>query len=357
MKSFDIILEAVTKRFGKETAVNQLSVKIPRGEYLCMLGPSGCGKTTTLRMIAGLLQPDEGNIYLDTQRVNDVPPNERNTATVFQSFALFQHLNVWQNTEFGLKMRHISKSERNVKVSAMLAQMGLAKMASKMPEELSMGERQRVALAKSLIIEPRVLLLDEPLSSIDVSLKNKILIDLREIHDLLGLTFIHVTHDPEEAMANADRIMLMRKGTIQQLDSPWEIFNRPKNKFVAGFFQNSNIIEGVAERSEGESVLVVNDLGRFKVSGCGQIPPLGKKVCIAIRHDKVRLASGKESRNRIDGKLIGKEIVGAVITYIVSINDHRTFKFQSHMSLNTPAFDLNEKISLTLDSLDAILLT
>jgi ABC-type Fe3+/spermidine/putrescine transport system ATPase subunit len=356
VEEFDVVLESLTKRFTREIAVNRLSVKIAKGEYLCMLGPSGCGKTTTLRMIAGLLKPDEGNIYLGTQRVNDVPPNKRSTATVFQSFALFPHLTVWKNVEFGLRMRRVPVAERRTKVTAMLEQMRLSKMATKMPEELSMGERQRVALAKSLVIEPRVLLLDEPLSNIDVTLKNKILIDLREIHDRLGLTFIHVTHDPEEAMANADRILLMNKGAIEQLDAPIRIFNRPKSKFVAEFFQISNLVEGVVEGYEGDRVIVENNLGKFAVLARGEKPPRGKAVSIVIRHDKAKLSTKEETQNRLGGNVIGEEIVGAVITYVVTLDDQSVFKFQTHMSLDMPDFQPNERITLTWNPEEATLL-
>jgi len=355
-ENFDIVLDSVTKRFGKETAVNHLSVKIPRGEYLCMLGPSGCGKTTTLRMIAGFLKPDDGDVYLNNERVNDAPPHQRCTAMVFQSFALFPHLNVHRNVEFGLKMRQMPKSDRRIKVEAMLKQMGLTGLAIKMPEELSMGERQRVALAKSLVIEPRVLLLDEPLSSIDVTLKNKILMDLREIHDRLKLTFIHVTHDPEEAMTNGDKILLMNRGNVEQSGSPAEIFDRPKNRFVAEFFQNSNIVEGVVERHEGEKIIAVNDLGRFEVLAHGERPPVNDQIGIVVRHDKVRLGSGSETKNSVEGIVIGEEIVGAVITYVVRLKGERVFKFQTHMSLDTRQIEPNEKVSLIWNSEDAALL-
>jgi len=353
---FDVILESVTKRFGKETAVDQLCLKVLKGEYLCILGPSGCGKTTTLRMIAGLLQPEDGDIYLEGQRVNDIPPYHRVTATVFQSFALFPHLTVTKNIEFGLKMRRIVLSERKTKVSRMLNQMGLTQMATRMPEELSMGERQRVALAKSLIIEPQVLLLDEPLSSIDVTMKNKILTDIREIHDRLGLTFIHVTHDPEEAMANADRIMLMNTGKVEQLGSPKEIFDKPRSRFVAEFFQNSNIIDGEVEGYEAERVIVVNDSGRFRVPARGETPAVGNDVAVVIRYDKVGLGTGMETENRVDGDVIGEEIVGAVITYSVRLNGDKVFKFQTHMSLEIPEFRHNANVSLVWDPDDATIL-
>jgi ABC-type Fe3+/spermidine/putrescine transport system ATPase subunit len=356
LDSFDVELISVTKRFGKETAVDGLSVKIPKGEYLCMLGPSGCGKTTTLRMVAGFLRPDEGDIYLVSKRVNDLPPHLRCTAMVFQSFALFPHLSVYGNVEFGLKMRDLSSADRKQRVKAMLEQMDISNMAKKKPEELSMGERQRVALAKSLVIEPQVLLLDEPLSSIDVTLKKKILMEFREIHDRLRLTFIHVTHDPEEAMANADRILLMNKGKIEQLDTPMKIFDAPKNRFVAEFFQNSNILLGKVERCDGKVVSVITDFGCFKVLADEKMPAPNDQVSIVIRHDKATLSTGKEAVNKIKGTVVGESIVGAVITYNMQLNGDRMFKFQTHLSLDTGRIEPNANVSLTWNPEDASLL-
>jgi ABC-type Fe3+/spermidine/putrescine transport system ATPase subunit len=275
---------------------------------------------------------------------------------VFQSFALFPHLTVYGNVEFGLKMKHVGSSERQRRVEAMLDQMGISAMAKKKPEELSMGERQRVALAKSLVIEPQILLLDEPLSSIDVTLKKKILMDFREIHDRLGLTFIHVTHDPEEAMANADRILLMNKGKIEQLDTPMSIFDTPRNRFVAEFFQNSNILAGTVDRREGKMVNVVNEFGRFKVFAPNDVPAPSDRVNIVIRHDKPRLAAGTETENRIEGTVVGESIVGATITYNVQLNGEKIFKFQTHMSLEMRRIGPNEKVSLTWSPEDASLL-
>jgi ABC-type Fe3+/spermidine/putrescine transport system ATPase subunit len=357
VETFDVVLESVTKRYGRETAVDRISVEIPKGEYLCMLGPSGCGKTTTLRMIAGFIKPDEGDIYLVGQRVNDLPPNSRCTAMVFQSFALFPHLSVYGNVEFGLRMKGLSASERRRRTEAMLGQMDILAMAEKRPEELSMGERQRVALAKSLVIEPQVLLLDEPLSSVDVTLKRKLLMDFREIHDRLGLTFIHVTHDPEEAMANADRILLMSRGTIEQFDTPMNIFNYPKNRFVAEFFQNSNILDGRVEGREEKMITVVSDFGRFRVLAGESIPGINDQVHLVIRHDKVRVAGDKQTENNLEGMVVGESIVGATITYNVRINGDTIFKFQTHMSLDTPRLEPNERVVLAWNPEDARLLS
>jgi ABC-type Fe3+/spermidine/putrescine transport system ATPase subunit len=190
-----------------------------------------------------------------------------------------------------------------------------------------------------------------------VTLKKKILMDFREIHDRLGLTFIHVTHDPEEAMANADRILLMNKGKIEQLDTPMRLFDAPRNRFVAEFFQNSNILAGRVEEREGEMVTVVNEFGRFKAFAQGDVLHVNDQVNIVIRHDKPRLATGTERENRIEGRVVGQEIVGATITYNVQINGDKTFKFQTHMSLDMPRIGPNERVSLTWNPEDASLLS
>ena len=321
-----------------------------------MLGPSGCGKTTTLRMIAGFLNPDEGDIYLSGERANDILVHHRSTSIVFQSLALFPHLSVEKNVAFGLKMRGVPKTERRTRVGAMLEMMGLTQLARRMPEELSTGERQRTALAKSLIIQPRVLLLDEPLSSIDTTLKSKILTDLKQLHRQLKMTFIHVTHDPEEAMANADRILLMNAGRIEQLDTPANIFDCPRNRFVAEFFQNSNILDGRVTGYEDSAVIVEGPAGSFKVPFSGSKPALSRSVSVVVRHDKARLDSPDTSFNRVTGVVVGEEVVGAVITYVLQVDENLLFKFQTHMSLGTPKLQPNQKVSVGWDVTEAALL-
>lgn len=356
METHDVVLDSITKRFGQETAVDRLSIEIPRGEYLCMLGPSGCGKTTTLRMISGFIKPDEGRIYLGGILANDIPVNKRSTSIVFQSLALFPHLNVMKNIEFGLKMRGIPKALRRSKVNAMIEKMELTGLAQRLPEELSQGEKQRTALAKSLIVEPRVLLLDEPLSNIDTTLKSKILLDLKRLHDKLELTFIHVTHDPEEAMANADRILLMNEGRIEQLDTPTNIFDCPSNRFVAEFFQNSNIISGEVKSAQDGLVVVKNEMGIFKTLSRGAEPFIGESVSIVVRHDKAQIGEAEEAVNSLSGIVVGVDIVGAVITYTLQVTADDVFKFQTHMSVETQQMEPNSSVTVTWDIENSTLL-
>ena len=356
VETHDVVLDSITKRFGQETAVDRLSIKIPRGEYLCMLGPSGCGKTTTLRMISGFIKPDEGNIYLGGILANDIPVNKRSTSIVFQSLALFPHLNVMKSIEFGLRMRGVPREVRRSKVNAMIEQMELTGVTQRLPEELSQGEKQRTALGKSLIVEPRVLLLDEPLSNIDTTLKSKILLDLKRLHDNLELTFIHVTHDPEEAMANADRILLMNKGRIEQLDTPTNIFDCPRNRFVAEFFQNSNIIKGEVKGIKNGVVAVQNEIGIFKTPVRGSEPSVGQSVSVVIRHDKAQIGQGDETVNSLSGVVVGVDVVGAVITYTLQLSGEDIFKFQTHMSVETQQMEPNSAVSVTWDIEDSTLL-
>lgn len=356
METHDVVLDSVTKRFGQETAVDRLSIEIPRGEYLCMLGPSGCGKTTTLRMISGFIKPDEGSIYLGGMLANDIPVNKRSTSIVFQSLALFPHLSVMKNIEFGLRMQGVPIALRRSKVNAMIEQMELTGVAQRLPEELSQGEKQRTALAKSLIVEPRVLLLDEPLSNVDTTLKSKILLDLKRLHNNLKLTFIHVTHDPEEAMANADRILLMNKGRIEQLDTPTNIFDCPRNRFVAEFFQNSNIISGEVKSVQDGVVVVQNEIGIFKTLGRGSELSIGQPVSIVVRHDKAQIGQGEETVNSLTGVVVGVDIVGAVITYTLQLSGEDIFKFQTHMSVETQQMEPNSTVSVTWDIENSTLL-
>jgi ABC-type Fe3+/spermidine/putrescine transport system ATPase subunit len=307
-------------------------------------------------MIAGFIKPDEGNIHLGGIIANDIPVNKRGTSIVFQSLALFPHLNIMKNIEFGLRMRGVPRKVRRTKVNAMIEQMKLSDVAQRLPEELSQGQQQRTALAKSIIVEPRVLLLDEPLSNIDTTLKSKILLDLKRLHNNLELTFIHVTHDPEEAMANADRILLMNKGKIEQLDTPTNIFNCPRNRFVAEFFQNSNIINGEVKSTQDGIVVVQNEIGIFKTLGRGSEPSVGQSVSIVIRHDKAQIDQGDEAINSLAGVVIGVNIIGAVNTYTLQLSGEDTFKFQTHMSVETQQMEPNSTVSVSWDIEDSTLL-
>jgi ABC-type Fe3+/spermidine/putrescine transport system ATPase subunit len=241
-------LRGVGKRFGSHAAVAGLSLGVHRGEFFSLLGPSGCGKTTTLRMIAGFETPDEGEIWLNGSRIDALPPYRRSVNTVFQNYALFPHLTVRGNIEFGLKRKRINEIE--AKVRAVLEQVRLGDKASRMPAQLSGGERQRVALARALALEPDVLLLDEPLSALDPQLRKQVRAELKDLQRRVGVTFLFITHDQEEALSMSDRIAVMNRGSVEQVGTPEEVYRRPGTRFVASFLGAMNWIGGVGLRPE-----------------------------------------------------------------------------------------------------------
>ena len=240
----DIRLEGVTKRFGDAVAVDDLTLSIERGAFYALLGPSGCGKTTTLRMIGGFEDPSEGVVYLGGQAVTDLPPYKRDVNTVFQSYALFPHLNVERNVAFGLERKKVAKAEVTRRVAETLEMVQLGPLAKRRPGQLSGGQAQRVALARALVNRPRALLLDEPLGALDLRLRKQLQIELKRIQQEVGITFVHVTHDQEEAMSMADTIAVMNKGRIEQAGSAEELYERPHTAFVANFLGVSNLVDG-----------------------------------------------------------------------------------------------------------------
>ncbi len=238
----DLEFAVLTKKYDETLAVNNISLKIPAGTYCCLLGPSGCGKTSTLRMIAGHEEISEGDILLGNNIINELSPAKRGTAMMFQNYALFPHLSCLENVGFALKMRGLQKDLRNIEAEKMLQLVQMAEFSDRLPAQLSGGQQQRVALARALITNPSILLLDEPLSALDPFLRIKMRSELKVLQKKLGITFIHVTHSQDEAMALADMIVVMNNGIIEQVGSPYEIFNNPKNKFIASFVGGHNVI-------------------------------------------------------------------------------------------------------------------
>src|SRR5918994_262412 len=245
-------LDRVTKRFGVFTAVRDMELDIPRGLFFTMLGPSGCGKTTTLRMVAGFEEPSEGRVLLDGDDVTALPAFRRPTNTVFQSYALFPHRSVEQNVAFGLQRQKVEKGEVKRRVAEELERVGLAGEAKRRPAQLSGGQQQRVALARALVNRPAVLLLDEPLGALDLKLRKQLQVELKRIQREVGITFIYVTHDQEEALTLADRIAVLSEGRILQLGTPGEIYERPRSRFVADFIGQTNFLDGTLLRTDGE---------------------------------------------------------------------------------------------------------
>jgi putative spermidine/putrescine transport system ATP-binding protein/spermidine/putrescine transport system ATP-binding protein len=289
----DVRLVRVTKRYGRAVAVRDLTLDIPRGMFFSLLGPSGCGKTTTLRLVAGFEQPEEGDVFIRNELVTTVPPFRRDFAMVFQNFALFPHLNVLENVAFGLKMLRIPLAERTEQVRKALLLVKLDGFAERYPKQLSGGQQQRVALARAVVMKPAVLLLDEPLGALDKNLRESMQVELRSLQKQLGITTVFVTHDQEEALTMSDRVAVMRDGVIEQLGTPRDVYERPATEFVATFLGASNLIDAVAIGSEDEHSVVETAAGRFAISAVGLQP--GQRLRLAVRPERVRVRAAGSS--------------------------------------------------------------
>ncbi|MCA9949487.1 MAG: ABC transporter ATP-binding protein [Anaerolineales bacterium] len=284
----DVELRNVTKQFGDVTAVDNIDLKIAHGEFFSLLGPSGCGKTTTLRMIAGFEQPTIGEIYIQDQQVAGIPAYKRPVNTVFQNYALFPHMTVWQNVAFGLEMKKVSKDELARRVDEALGLVQLGSMEQRKPKQLSGGQQQRVALARALVNHPQVLLLDEPLGALDLKLRKAMQLELKQIQSEVGITFIYVTHDQEEALTMSDRIAVMDQGEVQQIGSPRDIYEHPRNRFVADFIGETNFV-AASVAALGEYVTL--DIDGVPVLGVADGRPLtnGQAVTLTVRPEKINL--------------------------------------------------------------------
>jgi spermidine/putrescine transport system ATP-binding protein len=303
----DIRLENVVKTFDDVVAVDGISVDIPRGSFFALLGPSGCGKTTTLRMIGGFEEPTSGRILLDDQDVVGLPPYKRDVNTVFQSYALFPHMTIFENVAFGLERRGVPKAEIRIRVLEILELVDLAGREGRKPKQLSGGQQQRVALARALVNHPRVLLLDEPLGALDLKLRKQMQLELKRIQHEIGITFVHVTHDQEEAMTMADTIAVMNQGVIEQLGTPTELYEHPRTAFVAGFLGKSNLIDGVVENG-----------GVRLADGSFVAAPVGGatgRVAIGVRPEKVSL--GDAGENRLPGTVRETAYTGVATEIVV----------------------------------------
>ena len=319
MAEISLELKEIKKSFTEgEAVLDNISLEISKGEFITLLGSSGCGKTTTLRIIAGLEQPDAGSVWLDGREVTGLEPNQRDVNTVFQNYALFPHMNVAENIGYGLKLKKVPKSEIRKKVSQMLELVQLEGYEKRKPSELSGGQKQRVAIARALVNNPKVLLLDEPLGALDLQLRRAMQIELKHLQKKLGITFIYITHDQEEAINMSDRIAVMKDGRIEQIGTPDEIYNHPKTSYVATFVGNANILHGAAERIQGENAIVKigNDRVIVKLetsqqntkdTGVKQYLSAGEKVTLAVRSENILLQetavigdTGTDYRDAVD---------------------------------------------------------
>ena len=325
-QSSDLVvqLSRASKRFGTVTAVDAVSLDIRRGEFFSLLGPSGCGKTTTLRLVAGLEEPDDGDVRLLGEVVNRRRPYERPVAMVFQNYALFPHLDVWRNVAFGLEQRRVPADRIRERVRRAL---GLIRLdpdtyARRMPSQLSGGQRQRVALARALVIEPAILLLDEPLGAIDLKLRKEMQLELKALNRQLGITFVYVTHDQEEALTMSDRIAVMNQGRVAQVGTPAEIYENPRTAFVADFIGECNFFDGTVAERDGAVATVARDDGlRFRIPAVNGVAP-GRAVRIAVRpewHDVWRPDEVPPAENALPGVVRDVVYLGETVHVLVRL--------------------------------------
>lgn len=297
-RSVAVELRSLHKRYGSVVAVRSLDLRVEPGQLLCLLGPSGCGKTTTLRAIAGLLQPDAGDILVDDRVVNQVPAHRRGFGLVAQNYALFPHMTVMENVTFGLRMRGVAREETARRAREALAMVQLARMEDRYPRQLSGGQQQRVALARCLVVEPDLLLLDEPLGALDKKLREAMQVELKSLQRQVGITTIFVTHDQEEALTLSDQIAVMHEGELQHVGTPQEIYETPRNRFVADFIGICNFLDCTVAGREQSAVLLRMDDGAVMVASGASMPAQGTRVTLAVRPEKLIVASSEDRRTR-----------------------------------------------------------
>jgi spermidine/putrescine transport system ATP-binding protein len=335
----DVRLAGVSKRFDDVVAVDGVSLEVPRGSFFALLGPSGCGKTTTLRLIGGFEEPTEGTIYLGERDVTGLPPYKRDANTVFQSYALFPHLSVFENVAFGLRRRGVQGNDLRGRVTRMLELVQLAGMERRKPRQLSGGQQQRVALARALVNNPRVLLLDEPLGALDLKLRKEMQLFLKALQHDIGVTFVHVTHDQEEAMTMADAIAVMNEGRVEQLGTPNELYEHPRTRFVAGFLGVSNLLPGT---TTGDGVVRLADGEVLRAPAAhGRRGP----VAIGIRPEKIRLGRGEE--NALAGTVAERSYIGVSTQYIVQTTAGAIAVYVQNAEPGTGAAQPGDEVTLS----------
>ncbi|HMD68039.1 MAG TPA: ABC transporter ATP-binding protein [Chitinivibrionales bacterium] len=329
MKGSQVTLRNVSKHFGEFCAVRDVSLEIAKGEFFSLLGPSGCGKTTILRIVAGFEDPTQGDVLLDGASVLSLPSNKRHVNTVFQSYALFPHLSVFENVAFPLRLKKTAASEISDRVGHYLRLVKLDSHMSKMPAQLSGGQKQRVAIARALINEPSVLLLDEPLSALDAKLRQHMLIELDAIHDEVGITFIYVTHDQQEAISVSDRVAVMNEGSVLQVGAPGQVYETPANHFIATFIGETNLLEGKVLSVKNGIAMISSDAGALRAAARQGVSE-GDTVHCAVRPEKVRISKMKpasgEHENCVEGTVDEMIYTGFLTKFFVKTTSGTVFK-------------------------------
>lgn len=347
MTSHLLEIDRVTKRFGDYSAVTETSFNIERGEFLAIMGSSGCGKTTMLRMLAGLEQPSTGDIRLDGKSQNALPPWERDLPLVWQSLALFPFLSVIDNVAFGLKMRGVGKDERRARAQTWLKKLELGEFEQRHVSQLSGGQRQRVALARALVTEPKVLLLDEPLSALDAHLSVRMQALLRSLQRELGITFVYVTHSQSEAFSMADRVVVMSRGKVEQIGAPKDIYRQPANRFVAEFIGNVNILRGnILSVSNGVATLATS-LGTMTATTGDVSVRTGMQTDFFVNADQIVLGAQPQGENAVSARLLSYKFVGSMVTLYLELRGGEEMK----VSVPEPVYDrLGAKIGDTVQA-------
>ena len=352
-------VEKVSKHFGDVVALDDVSVEIAPGELFFLLGPSGCGKTTLLRIIAGFYESDAGHVFFDGQKMTDVPAHKRNTAMMFQSYALWPHMNVAENIGFGLKERKVSRAEIETKVKEALEVVHMGGLGERSVNALSGGQQQRVALARALVVRPRCLLLDEPLSNLDARLRLEMRTEIRRVCRSFGLTAIYVTHDQKEALSIADRMAVLDKGRVVQIGAPRHIYRRPVNRLVAEFIGETNTFGGTVSKLGGDELEVETPLGGLNaVMGADEKPAVGDTVSVSIRPETLVLGAtsvGKSARNQFRGEVVGTTYFGGIAYHEVRVGNTEGLLKVAELNPALEPGDMGE-VTLSVDRDDVVVL-
>ena len=316
-------LEGLEKSFDRNPVLKGISLTVTPGEFVTLLGPSGCGKTTTLRIIAGLLEPDAGRVFLDGRDITRLEPEKRDVNTVFQNYALFPHMNVEKNISYGLRIKGVKKTEWQKRVAEMLQLVQLEGFEKRMPGQLSGGQRQRVAIARAVVLNPRLLLLDEPLGALDLKLRRQMQQELKDIQRRLGIAFIYITHDQEEALNMSDRIAIMREGQFEQIGTPEDIYERPKTRFAADFIGQTNLLEAVLAEKDGRG-LILNYGGLFIPARPADFEAkIGETVALSLRTERIGFARRPVGECHLPGTLRSRHYAGGSMRAVIELDDGR----------------------------------
>lgn len=345
--STSIKFNNIVKRYDEVTVIPKLSLKIEDGEFFTLLGPSGCGKTTLLRMVAGFNSIEEGEISFNSTVINNIPAHKRNIGMVFQNYAIFPHMTVEQNVEYGLKLRKLDKAENKKRLEDILKVVKIEQYKDRLPDKLSGGQQQRVALARAVVIHPTVLLMDEPLSNLDAKLRIEMRTAIREIQKKVGITTVYVTHDQEEALAISDRIAIMNQGVIQQIATPREIYSRPANVFVATFIGHSNLFTGNLSIESGKHYVVFPDGYKVAVSNLKNTVKHGQFITISVRPEEFVISGDNTG---IKGKVRFSTFLGKYINYEIELKNGEVIEVTQDINSNDYVYDIGEELYLEVNS-------